>query len=68
MAKNFRVLRDRMTPERRARNEAATQVLLAEMSIDELRRDRAISKEGIAGILDINQHRFWNSCRSRPST
>jgi DNA-binding transcriptional regulator YiaG len=55
MAKNFRVLRDRMTPERRARNEAATQALLAEMSIDELRRDRAISQEDIAGILDINQ-------------
>lgn len=55
MAKNFRILRDRMTPERRARNEAATQALLAEMSIDELRRARAISQDDIAGILEIKQ-------------
>jgi hypothetical protein len=55
MAKKFRVLRDRMTPERRARNEAASQALLAEMTIDELRRARDVSQEDIAGILEIKQ-------------
>jgi DNA-binding transcriptional regulator YiaG len=55
MAKNFRDLRDRMTPERRARNTAATHALLAEMSIDELRRTRNFSQEDLAGILEIKQ-------------
>lgn len=55
MAKNFRVLRDRMTPERRAQNKAATQALLAEMSMDELRRARAFSQEDMAAILEIKQ-------------
>lgn len=55
MAKKFKSLRDRMTPERRARNEAATRALLAEMTVDELRRARNISQEDIADILDIRQ-------------
>jgi len=55
MAKKFRVLRDRMTPERRARNDAATQALLAEMTVDELRRARNVSQEDIADILEIRQ-------------
>lgn len=55
MAKSFRVLRDRMTSERRAQNKAATQALLAEMSIDDLRRARAFSQEDMAGILEIKQ-------------
>jgi hypothetical protein len=55
MAKKFKVLRDRMTPEQRAESAALTDALLAEMSLDELRRDLNVSQDDLAGILGIQQ-------------
>lgn len=37
MARNYRVLRDKMSPERRAANEAAAKAMLAEMPMRVLR-------------------------------
>lgn len=55
MATKFKVLRDRMTPEQRAESEAMTVALLAEMSLDELRQELAVSQDDLAGILGIKQ-------------
>jgi len=41
----FDDLRQRMSPERRARNAAATKEMLAEMALHELRQARARSQE-----------------------
>jgi DNA-binding transcriptional regulator YiaG len=55
MAKKFNELRKEMSPERRARNVAATQALLAEMPLQELRQARALSQETLAELLDVDQ-------------
>ena len=55
MAKKFQNLRKKMSPERRAKNAAATQAMLAEMSINELRRARHFSQEQLAELLNIKQ-------------
>ncbi len=55
MAKKFKDLRTRMTPEQRAESAALTEALLGEMSIDELRREFNIAQEDLAGILGIQQ-------------
>lgn len=55
MAKKFQDLRDRMSPKQRAESAALTEALLAEMSLDELRRELNIAQEDLAGILGIQQ-------------
>lgn len=55
MAKKFQVLRDKMSPERRARNEARTRELLAEMPLNELRKAHALAQSTIGELLGMSQ-------------
>lgn len=55
MANSFKILKDKMDPERRARNENRTQELLAQMPLQELRRSRALSQEQVAKLLNTKQ-------------
>lgn len=55
MARNFKELRARMSPERRARNEAAALALEAGMALDELREARELTQEQLARALGIRQ-------------
>jgi predicted XRE-type DNA-binding protein len=55
MAKPFRHLLARMTPERRARVEAGTRALLAELPLHQLRQARDLTQQQLAEDLDITQ-------------
>ena len=45
MAKNFKELQAKMSPERRARNEAAAAKMIDEMALDELREARDLTQK-----------------------
>jgi transcriptional regulator with XRE-family HTH domain len=51
----FGELRKKMSPERRARNTAATQGMLREMALFELRQAREQSQEDLARTLKVGQ-------------
>ena len=55
MAKNFKALRDKMSPERRAANEARTLEMLAEMPLNDLRKARRLTQETLAATMDRSQ-------------
>ncbi len=55
MARKFAELRAKMSPERRAKNEAATRKMLAEIGLDELRRVKEITQVGLAERLEMDQ-------------
>lgn len=55
MPKPFSILRERMSEERRARNQAAAKEMLAEMPLRELRRARELSQASLAEHLDVQQ-------------
>jgi transcriptional regulator with XRE-family HTH domain len=55
MAKPYKELRGRMSPESRARAQAKTQRLLEEMALDELREARKLTQQNLAEILHVNQ-------------
>jgi len=55
VAKNFRELRAKMSPERRARSEAKAKRMIEEMALDELRVARELTQEQLARALRINQ-------------
>ena len=55
MARKFSELRAKMSPERRARNEAAVKIMLAEMPLQELRNARGLSQKMLADTLNIQQ-------------
>jgi ribosome-binding protein aMBF1 (putative translation factor) len=55
MAKKFFELRDRMSPESRARAHALAEQLRAEYPLHELRRARGLSQEYIAQTLKVSQ-------------
>ncbi|HEY6388479.1 MAG TPA: XRE family transcriptional regulator [Candidatus Acidoferrum sp.] len=55
MAKNFKELQAKMSPERRARNEAAAAKMIDEMALDELREARELTQEQLARLLHVNQ-------------
>ncbi len=55
MAKKFQTLRDKMTPDQRAKASAMATELMNEMPIHELRHALRLSQEQIAEILNINQ-------------
>ena len=55
MAKNFKTLRAKMSPEARAESHALAQKYEAEMALDELREARLMTQVGLANILGINQ-------------
>lgn len=55
MAKKFAELRAKMTPESRARSKEKTEMLLAEMPLQELRRARGLSQQTLANVLHVKQ-------------
>ena len=55
MAKNFKELQARMSPERRTRNEDAAAKMIDEMALDELREARDLTQEQLARLLHVNQ-------------
>ncbi len=55
MAKKFSVLRDQMSPERRARVAERTAELLREMPLHELRQALQLSQEELANTLETSQ-------------
>jgi transcriptional regulator with XRE-family HTH domain len=55
MAKPFRHLREKMSPEARAAVEQKTRAMLAEMPLQELRQARHLSQEQLATVLRVRQ-------------
>ncbi len=55
MAKNFKTLRAKMSPESRARAETKARAMLAEMPIHEHRAARAMTQTSLAERLNKNQ-------------
>jgi DNA-binding transcriptional regulator YiaG len=55
MAKNFKQLQAKMSPESRARSQAVAEQMIEEMALDELREARKLTQEQLAESLRINQ-------------
>ncbi|MGB7022275.1 MAG: XRE family transcriptional regulator [Candidatus Acidiferrales bacterium] len=55
MAKNFKELRAKMSPESRARAEAKANQMTREMALDELREARLLTQEQLAEQLNVRQ-------------
>lgn len=55
MANKFSVLRAQMSPESQARAETKSQVMLAEMPLNELRQARGLSQKMLAELLHVQQ-------------
>ena len=55
MAKNFKTLREKMSPESRERSRALAAKYRAEMPLDELREALEITQVHLARILKVNQ-------------
>ena len=55
MAKSFNTLREKMSPERRERNQAEARKMIAEIALQELRQSLNLTQEEIARMLDIKQ-------------
>lgn len=55
MARNYKVLRDKMPPERRAANEAAAKAMLAEMPMHALRDALQFTQQQLAEELGVQQ-------------
>ena len=55
MAKNFKQLQAKMSPEARARSEAKAQGMADEMALDELREALRLTQESLAETLHVNQ-------------
>ena len=55
MAKKFRDLRAKMSPEAQQRAAQKTQQMLAELALSELRLARHLSQEQLAAELDVRQ-------------
>ncbi|MFK4135302.1 XRE family transcriptional regulator [Pseudomonas luteola] len=53
--KSFSSLRDRMSPESKARSAEKAAALRAEMDLSEIRRARKLSQEQLAEILHVSQ-------------
>jgi DNA-binding transcriptional regulator YiaG len=55
MAKDFKQLQAKMSPESRARSQAVAEQMIEEMALDELREARKLTQEQLAESLRINQ-------------
>ncbi len=55
MAKNFSILRAKMSPAARTLSEQQAQLMLAEMPLNELRRARGLSQKMLADALHVQQ-------------
>lgn len=55
MARNFRELEAKMSPERRARAQAKAKEMLAAMLLSEIRKEAGITQEQLAQTLGVKQ-------------
>lgn len=55
MARNFRELQSRMSPQARARSAAKAEQMVREMALDELREALKLTQESLAESLHVNQ-------------
>jgi len=55
MARNFKILREKMTPAARERSRRLAAKYRAEMPLDELRQAREMTQAHLARILKVNQ-------------
>lgn len=55
MAKNFKTLRTKMSPESQARSHVLAAKYRAQMPLDELREARAMTQVHLAKVLHVNQ-------------
>lgn len=55
MSRNFRELEAKMSRASRARSDAKTKKMIAEMALDELREARDLTQQHLASLLGINQ-------------
>ena len=55
MAKPFKELKEKMSPERREKVENKAQAILMNMTLQELRKTRHLSQQDLAQILKVNQ-------------
>jgi len=55
MARNFRELRSKLSPERRARVKERVRKALQEMALDELRSARQLTQTELAEVLRVDQ-------------
>ena len=55
MAKPFRILRDKMSPEARERAAEKTEAIIRDLPLNELRTARALTQEQLAKSLGIEQ-------------
>ena len=55
MAKSFNTLREKMSPERRARNEARAEQMMGEIALQELRQSLNLTQEQVAEMMQLNQ-------------
>ena len=53
--KNYNELRRKLSPERRERNEAAANEMLAEMALAELRKAAGLTQTELARVLGVSQ-------------
>jgi len=55
MARNFQELRDKMSPERRARVDAKAHEMMVEMLLAEVRKEAGLTQAEVAEALNIRQ-------------
>ncbi len=55
MARNFKELQSRMSPERRARVDERVRKAISEMALDELRSARQLTQTELAEVLRVDQ-------------
>lgn len=55
MARKFSELREKMDPERRARNHAKAEKIRTEMALSDLRRARNLTQQEVAAVLHLAQ-------------
>lgn len=55
MAKNFRELRAKMSPEAQARSAARAEATLVEMQLQELRKSRDVTQVDVAKVMKVEQ-------------
>ena len=53
--RNFKELRERMSPEAQAQSESETARMLRDMPLDELRAARSLTQEELAATLNVKQ-------------